>query len=61
MTHSSLQIVNGSPFALRHDGAGHDPTDNTFAEEWVTVLKIVGEDYMPMRRYAVALMVHRVG
>ena len=61
MTHPPLQIVNGSPLALRRDGSGHDPTDNTFAEEWVTVLKLVHDEYMPMRRYAAALRVHRVG
>ncbi len=51
MTQQHIEIVHGSPFALRFDGSGHCPVDNTFAEEWVTVLKLVGEDYMPMRRY----------
>ena len=51
MTQQHIEPIHGSPFAIRHDGAGHCPVDNTFAEEWVTVLKLVGEDYMPMRRY----------
>jgi hypothetical protein len=51
MTQQHLEIIHGSPFALRHDGSGHDPTDNTFAEEWVTVLKLVHDEYMPMRRH----------
>jgi hypothetical protein len=38
MTHPSLEIVHGSPFALRRDGAGHCPVDNTFEEEWVRTL-----------------------
>ena len=25
MTHQHIEVVHGSPFALRHDGAGHDP------------------------------------
>ena len=45
-----IEPIHGSPFALRRDGAGHDPADNTFAEEWVTVLKLVHDEYMPMRR-----------
>ncbi len=51
MTHPSLEIVHGCPFALRIDGADHDPVDNTYAEGWVTVLQVIGEDYLPLRRF----------
>ena len=49
-----LEIIHGSPFALRRDGAGHCPVDNSFAEEWVTVLKLIGDQYEPLRRFASA-------
>ncbi len=49
MTHPSLEIVHGSPFALRHDGSGHDPVDGRFAEEWVTVLRLIGDQFEPLR------------
>ncbi len=51
MTHPSLEIVHGSPFALRHDGSGHDPVDGSFVEEWVTVLQLIGDQFEPMRRF----------
>ena len=51
MTHSAPQIIHGSPFALRHDGAGHCPVDNTFSEAWVTLLKMFGDEYLAIRRF----------
>ena len=51
MTHPSIKPIHGSPFAIRHDGSGHDPTDNTFAEEWTTVLRLIGDQYEPLRRF----------
>ena len=50
MTQQHLEIIHGGPFALRHDGSGHCPVDNTFSEAWVTVLKLIGNQYEPMRR-----------
>lgn len=50
MTQQHLEIIHGSPFALRHDGSGHCPVDKTFSEAWVTVLKLIGDQYEPMRR-----------
>ena len=46
-----IEPIHGNPFALRIDGAGHDPVDNTYAEGWVTVLQVIGEDYLPLRRF----------
>ena len=47
MTHSALQIIHGSPFALRHDGAGHCPVDNTFSEAWVAESILAGDGWVP--------------
>ena len=51
MTHPSIEPIHGSPYAIRHDGSGHDPTDNTFSEEWATVLKMFGDEYLAVRRF----------
>ena len=51
MTHSALQIIHGSPFALRFDGSGSDPVDGSFAEAWTTVMRFIGDQFEPMRRF----------
>jgi hypothetical protein len=47
-----LQVIHGSPYAIRLDGEeGFDPTDNSYSSHWTTVLKLIGDQYMPCRRY----------
>ena len=46
-----IEPVHGTPYALRHDAPGTDPADGHYAEDWTTVLKLVGEEYQPLRRF----------
>ena len=48
---AQVQVIHGSAFALRHDGAGHDPVDSTYSDAWCSVLRLVGGEYQPARRF----------
>ena len=48
---ATLEPVQGTAYAFRHDGEGSDPTDQHYSEDWTSVLKLIGDEYMTLRRY----------
>ena len=49
---ANVQVIRGSDYALRHDGAGYDPVDSTYSDAWCSVMRRVGGEYQPARRFA---------
>ena len=52
---TDLQIIHGSDFALRQDGAGADPVDGHQADSWCTVMRLADGAYAPIRRFPSAM------